>query len=276
MVDSINTNAGALNGLRQLQATRESGATTRSQISSGRDVNSAEDNAAIFSIAQRERAEISGLNASQQSLDRALSTSDVALAASSQVGDLLGQLRERAVAAADPGLDQTSREALNREFTQLRDQIGTTLENAGFNGTNPLVSGGGDIAAITDANGENQLTIPEQDLSLGGGNIPLAQDSSIATAADAQAAVGALDTGIENLNTVSAELGAGANRLEQSRTFNTLRSDTTEVGVGNLVDSNLAEDAANLAANQVREELGIQAQNIANRQPATLLQLFNG
>ena len=64
-------------------------------------------------------------------------------------------------------------------------------------------------------------------------------------------------------------------KLEQlQKEFVNQLSDTIEVGIGNLVDADLASESANLQALQVRQQLGLQALSIANQAPSTVLGLF--
>jgi len=113
MVNSINTNASSLLGVRNLQSNSRSLSTTQNQLSTGKSVNSVKDDAATLSISQILQSDVAGLSSVKNSLDRAISSTDVALAAGDQVSDLLIQLKEKAVLAADPGLDDASRLALN-------------------------------------------------------------------------------------------------------------------------------------------------------------------
>ena len=47
-----------------------------------------------------------------------------------------------------------------------------------------------------------------------------------------------------------------------------------KVGVGNLVDANLAKECANLTSLQIKQQLGVQAFSIANTGPQSILALF--
>ncbi|NVJ97578.1 MAG: flagellin, partial [Alphaproteobacteria bacterium] len=93
---SVNTNAGAFAALQNLNSTTNMLNKTQTQINTGLKVASAKDNAAVFSIAQKLRGDVSGLNAVKSSLDRALSTIDVAVAAGEAVSDLLIEMKEKA------------------------------------------------------------------------------------------------------------------------------------------------------------------------------------
>ncbi|WP_417452195.1 flagellin [Kordiimonas sp.] len=276
MTFSINVNASALDALRNLNNTSKQLETTQTHINTGLKISSAKDNAAVFSIAQKLRGDLKGLNAVKQSLDRGISTVDVALAAAGAISDLLLEMKEKAVAAADQGLDTISRSALSQDFSALRDQITTIVENATFNGTN-LIDGGTDaIVAITNADATQTLTVSHQTLTLSSTNIPITTSQQISTQASASAAVGDITTAINNLNAALTRLGSGSTALEQNRSFAGKLADVIEVGIGNLVDADMAKESANLQALQVKQQLGVQALSIANQSPQSILSLFQG
>lgn len=91
---------------------------------------------------------------------------------------------------------------------------------------------------------------------------------------DADAAVTAIDAAIDTVNTQLSTLGSTANRLEIQQGFAGQLSDSLEVGIGNLVDADLAKESANLQATQVKQQLGLQALSIANQAPQSILSLF--
>ena len=91
---------------------------------------------------------------------------------------------------------------------------------------------------------------------------------------DADAAVTAIDAAIDTVNTQLSTLGSTSNRLEIQQGFTGQLSDSIEVGIGNLVDANLAKEAATLQSLQSKQQLGLQALSIANQAPGTVLSLF--
>lgn len=272
---SVNVNPTALSALRTLNDTTRALSRTQTRINTGLRVSSAKENAAIFSIAQKLRADLIGFGAVKQSLDRSISTVDIALAAATAVSDLLISMKEKAVAAADQGLDTTSRDALSEDFESLRDQITTIVNNAEFNGTNMIDAGIDTITAITNPDATQTLVVSHQQLALGAGSaIILTATQSIRTQTDAAQAVLDLVASLTNVNNALTKLGSGATALEQNRRFADTLSDVIEVGIGNLVDADLAKESANLQALQVKQQLGIQALSIANQAPQAILQLF--
>ncbi|WND01908.1 flagellin [Temperatibacter marinus] len=276
MTFSVNVNPSALAALRNLNKTSDDLEMTQTNINTGLKISSAKDNAAVFSIAQKLRGDVRGLNAVQQSLDRGISSVDVALAASNAISDLLLEMKEKAVAAADIGLDTTSRSALSQDFSALRNQISSIINNAEFNGTN-LIDGGSDqIVAITNADATQTLSVAHENLSLGSSVITISSTQVITTSTLASSAVTALNTSIDNLNSVLTRLGSGSTALEQNRDFAGKLQDVIETGIGNLVDADMAKESARLQALQVKQQLGIQALSIANQSPQSILSLFQG
>jgi len=271
---SVNTNPGALVALQNLNTTESSLQTAQNQVSTGLAISEPSDNGAIWAIAQNQRATSLSLDSVKQSLQRATSTIDVATSAGQSVSDLLNQLKSKALAASDTSLDSASRSALNADFTSLRNQITSVVDNASFNGSNLIDSGAKNIYALANADGQSQLTIAAQDLSLGGSNVTLTATTSISTATLAQAAIATVQTSIINVNNALAKLGTSENSLSGELTFVGNLQDTIDTGVGNLVNANLAKESAQLQALQTKQQLGIQALSIANASSSTLLSLF--
>jgi len=277
MVMSVNTNASALLALQNLTGTTRELEETQNHINTGLKIAGAKDNGALFAIAQNLRANVGGMQAVLLSLDRGISTVDTALSAGEAIDDLLIQLKEKAATASDEGLDDQSRTALNNEFVSLRDQITTIVENATFNGTNMLNGSGTGVKALANDNGSATIDVAAEDLTLSGSIITFSATTELgSTAASAQAVAESITETIQNVHAALARLGTGAKALERHKTFVTKLSDTLEVGIGNLVDADMAKESARLQALQVKQQLGVQALSIANQSPQTILSLFQG
>ena len=273
-LNSINTNSAALTALYNLAMTQSDLASTQNIVSTGKKINSAKDNGAIWSSANTMASKVSSYDAVTDSLNRAQSTIDVAMSAGQQVSDLLTQMKAKALAASDTSLDTTSRTALNADFKSLRDQITQVVSNADFNGVNMVKSGGTTVAALANDTGSSKLTVAAQDLSLGGANVTLTSTASFATAAAASAYISTLNTDITNVNTALTKLGTGSNALAGHLKFvNALQNDL-QTGISNLTDANMAAESAKLQALQTKQQLGVQALSIANQSTSVMLSLF--
>jgi flagellin len=273
-VNSVNTNAGALIALQNLNKTNSDLQTVQNRINTGLKVGSAKDNGAAFAIAQSQRSTVSSLDAVKDSLSRATSVVDVASSAGEGVSDLLTQLKEKALAASDTSLDSTSRSALQNDFNSIRDQITKTLTNASFNGINLVDGSKTEITALANADGSSVLTVAAQNLSLGGSIVTLASDASFSTASSAGALLTTLDTSINSVSAALAKLGTSAKAVDNHLNFVGKLQDSITTGIGNLVDADLAKESAKLQALQTKQQLGIQALSIANQSTSTVLSLF--
>jgi flagellin len=281
-MNSVNTNVGAMIALQNLNMTNTDLATTQSRINTGLKIASAKDNGAIWAIAQNQRATSGSLNAVKESLQRGQSTVDVAMAAGESISDLLLQMKQKALAASDTTLDTNSRIALNDDFKSLRDQIQKAVDNAEFNGANMIkatASGASTVMALANADGTQLITVAAQDLSLGsttlgGSTTGITTTASIGTQTMAAAMIVTVNSAIISVSSALSKLGTGSRSLASHLTFVGKLQDTLDAGVGNLVDADLAKESAKLQALQTKQQLGIQALNIANQSSSTLMSLF--
>lgn len=294
MSNSVITNASALVALQNLNATNSKLAATQSRVNTGLKVQGARDNAATWAVAQNQRADMNALESVKTSLNRATSIADVALAAGQQISDILVELRQKATAAADPSASDATRKAYNDEFQSLLKSLQSFADNAAFDGENIL---NGKVPGVTptpnpltplnflaNADASETITMNRQDMSLRGlalataGATPTDPDvmPELLTQTDAAAALTAVETALATANSRLAELGAQSKQIEKHTLFVTKLMDSLEVGVGNLVDADMARESARLQALQVQQQLGAQALSIANQAPQIILSLFKG
>lgn len=273
-MNSINTNVGAMQALRSLNAISAELIATQNRISTGLRVASAKDDGATWAIAQGQRTQLRSLDVVKDSLSRNASVIDVALTAGKSISDLLSELKEKALAASDTSLNTTARKALNDDFIAIRNQITQSLRNASFNGINLLDGSKASIAALANAEGTDAFTIMAQNLSLGGSLITLSAAASFSSASAAQSLMATLDASIQNVSGALARLGTSAKALDRHSTFIGKLQVTLEASIGRLVDADMAKESSKLQALQIKQQLAIQTLSIANRSQAYLLQLF--
>jgi flagellin len=274
---SVHTNTSAMIALQNLNATNKQLEDVQQKISTGLAVSTAKDNAAVYAIAQGQRADLSGLNAVKDSLNRANSIADVSMAAGESVSDLLNQMREKVVGAMDTSIDTQSRVALNSDFKSIMGQIKHIIENATFSGANILDGTmASDIQFIANADANSQITLSVRDMSFGGSIITMSSGTTLLTSTQTSAGIilTALDNSISNLNTNLGALGSQAKQIEGHLSFIAKLDDAITGGIGHLVDADMAKESSRLQALQVQQQLGTQSLSIANQAPQQILSLF--
>jgi len=272
---SINTNSGAMVALQYLNQTNSQLSQVQQAVSTGLKVSSAKDDGATYAIAQNMRGDVAGYSAVTDSLNRGMSTVDVGMSAGQSISDLLIQMKAKAIAASDSSLDTASRSALNEDFTALRDQITSIVDNASFNGTN-LIDGSvtAGISALASSDGSHKITVASDDMSLGGSIVTVAATGSISTQSAASTMISTVETSLTNVNSALASLSSGSAKFSIQAGFVQKLSDALTTGIGNLVDADMATESAMLTSLQTKQQLGVQALSIANSAPQIALSLF--
>jgi flagellin len=100
--------------------------------------------------------------------------------------------------------------------------------------------------------------------------------TAVGNATDAQASLSQLSVFKGDLDTGLANLGADLKKLDAQVEFIKQTEETVRIGLGALVDADMARETAALQALQVRQQLGVQAMGIANQAPQSLIGLLRG
>ncbi|MFY0612073.1 MAG: flagellin [Hyphomicrobiaceae bacterium] len=132
-MNSINTNFAALTALQSLNQTNQDMLTTQSRISTGLKVGSAADGAAYWSMATTMRSDNAALSSVTDALGLGAATVDVAYTAMDASIDVMGEIKNKLVAAREPGVDRAK---VQIEIDALQDQLRSIATSASFTGEN--------------------------------------------------------------------------------------------------------------------------------------------
>ncbi len=161
-MSSILTNTSAMVALQTLRGINSNLAKTQNEISTGKSVGTARDNAAVWAISKTMEADVKGFKGITDSLALGKSTLAVASKAAETVTDLLTQMKGRIVAAQEENVD---RGKIQDDIVALREQIASVTTTAQFNGLNLLSnrateagSGRVDILSSLDRSADGSVT----------------------------------------------------------------------------------------------------------------------
>ncbi|MGV2127413.1 flagellin, partial [Agrobacterium vitis] len=132
---SIMTNNSAISALSTLRSISSQMETTQSAISSGYKVKDASDNAAYWSIATTMRSDNKAMSAVQDALGVGAAKTDTAYTGMEAAIDVVSDIKAKLVAAREPGVDK---DKINKELTELKNQLSSVAKSASFNGENWL------------------------------------------------------------------------------------------------------------------------------------------
>lgn len=138
MAATINTNIQSLTAQRNLSTSQSSLATSMQRLSSGLRINSAKDDAAGLSIAERMTSQVRGLNQAARNANDGISMAQTAEGALSSITDGLQRIRELSIQAANATNSASDRAALQNEVSQRVAEISRVGSQTQFNGLNLL------------------------------------------------------------------------------------------------------------------------------------------
>jgi flagellin len=134
----INTNTNALVAQQALQTNARRLDTSMEQLSTGKRINSAKDDAAGFAIASKMTAQIRGLDQAVRNANDGISLLQTADGAMTEVTNMMQRMRELGVQSANDSNTGENRDYLDLEFQQLKGEINRIVKNTQWNGVNVL------------------------------------------------------------------------------------------------------------------------------------------
>jgi flagellin len=272
LINSVNTNMGAMVALQSLNKTNTELAAAQKQVSTGYRVADATDDGAAYAVAQSVRSTVGALTTANQQLGSVqglLSTTQTGL---NKIWNMMASMRDVLIEFKNTGdsnyLDQYKTDLAN---------VKTFIQDAKYNGKtliNDIASGGAaDFNVVRNEFGAT-YTIAAQKMSAMFTSIAGLSNGNTTNIAAALTSTGmflkkeAVVT--KSLNAV----GASVNYVNNQISYNNDKIDALNSGLGSLVDADLAKESAQIQALQIRQQLGTQALSLAKQAPQTLLSLF--
>ena len=284
----VNTNIAASLAQSSLMKNERALGTAMEQLSTGKKINSAGDNAAGLAISTRMSSQIRGLDAAIRNANDAVSMVNTAEGALDEITTMLQRMRELAVQAGTGTTAAADRTYLQSEFTALRTEIDRIADNTQWNGRNILDgSAGASTGKSTVAFGIGQDGTAAQTLSTSFGNFnnttgklsglasKVITGTTIASAITVAAAtVAEIDVVIGDVSAQRATFGAISNRLTHAVDNLTNVRTNSEASRSRILDTDYAAATSELARTQIIQQAGTAMLAQANQLPQTVLALL--
>jgi flagellin len=308
-MSSLNTNIAAMTALQTLSQTNREMLETQNRVSTGYRVGSASDNAAYWSIATTMRSDNAAVSTVADALGLGGATVDVTYTAINNSIKTVSDIKAKLVAARAPGLD---RGKIQTEISALQTSLRSTADSAVFSGENWLVGDStgtttktivasfsrdstGEITIGTigvdtgptgsmlfDLSGSNAGLLDQERTTTSGSSYSVfnldisALTDSDSDLVDLEDMIKGVDAALAQMTDAATVIGSAKSRIELQKDFVTTLMQSIDTGIGQLVDADMNEESTRLQALQVRQQLGVQALNIANQSAQMILQLFQG
>ncbi|MFN5255161.1 MAG: flagellin [Limnohabitans sp.] len=274
----INTNIKSLISQQALNKNGRALSAAMEQLSTGKRINSAADDAAGLAISNRMTAQIRGLDQAVRNANDGISMIQTAEGALSEVTNMLQRIRELSVQAANDTYSDADRESLQLEVTELIDEIDRIGNNTMWNGMYVFagdIGDGGDFS-IQVGVGDSVDSVIEGTLYEMDAGVLDVDALDISTSADAQSAMLSIDSAISTIDNWRAEYGAKINRLTYaSDNITNVLLNTTE-SRSRILDTDYAKASSELSRTQIIQQAATAVLAQANTDQQTVLKLLQG
>jgi len=281
----INTNVASLRSQAAMVTNNQAMSKTMQQLSTGKRINSASDDAAGLSISTRLTSQINGLNQAVRNANDGISLLQTAEGATDEITNMLQRMRELSVQSMNGTYSSNDRTSMNTEFSQLYQEIQRVAKTTQWNGFNVLDGTVGGSGTVTFKVGSQQAsstiisaTIKSFNPAASGSTVSGMgglKSGSISSVAGASAMLTAIITAISGVNSVRSTIGAKINRLQFTVDNLTNISTNLSASRSQIQDVDYSMATSNLAKSQVIQQAATAMLAQANQQPSTVMTLIN-
>jgi len=303
----IKTNIESLVSQRRVSESRKALGDSYEKLASGQRVNKSADDAAGLAVSERIRAKTRSLDVAKRNANDGISYIQVAEGGLNETTNIVVRMRELAAQAASDTIGNREREFLNKEFTQLRQEVGRIMDSTEFNGAKVLQvddqkpmrifvgasnrgnDADGNAPDISPENDPDILTIDLKDLatfreamtSVLDENLSIVPDSEDGGAADlgpdgTNDVFNRLDSALDSMASYRAVLGSVQSRLNSSITNIDVTNENLQAAQSRIRDVDYASETAKLATNRILTQAGVSVLTQANANSEFALQLLRG
>ena len=300
----VNTNVGASIAQNALTKNDRALNTAMEQLSTGKRINSAADDAAGLAVATRMTSQVKGLEVAIRNANDGISMVNTAEGSLEEIENMLQRMRELALQASTGTTDVADRNYMNLEYHNLISEIDRIAENTEWNGRTILNNTANGASGATASSSVSFVvgTKASQTISVDFGNFSnttsgimasfeisgvgtgtvtvtgtagsISAASTSAALSVASTAITAIDTAIAAVSQQRATFGAVSNQLEYAVDNLTNIKTNTEASRSRIQDTDYAKVTAELARTQIIQQAGTAMLAQANQMPQTVLSLL--
>ncbi len=280
----INHNMSALYADRTLGVSNDALMGNIEKLSSGERINRAGDDASGLAVSEKMRAQIRGLNQANRNIQNGVSFIQTTEGYLQETTDILQRVRELAVQSANGIYSDEDRMQIQVEVSQLVSEVDRIASQAQFNGMSLLTgrfAEGGDTDGILFQIGANM----DQNVRAYVGNMSAEalglkgsqgneEQINIASADQANAAIGTVDEALKNIAKQRADLGAYQNRFEMASNGIAIAAENLQASESRIRDTDMAAEIVEYTKNQILTQSGTAMLAQANAQSQNVLALL--
>jgi flagellin len=271
---AINTNIAANAAVRYLNINANQEAASLAKLSSGSRITSASDDAAGLAISTRIQSDVTALQQAATNAAQATAILQTADGGASNISDILARMKSLASESASGTTVDTSRPFIDAEFQQLIGEVDSIAKGTRYSGqtliddASPFNAG---VDVLVGSSPDDVVQIKLDDLTAATLEV---DDLAVDDAANASAAIAALDAAIDTVSTARANIGAQESRFNFSADSISTQTQNLQAANSVIRDVDVAAEQARLSSAEVKTQAAVAAEAAANQTPQYLLKLL--
>ena len=269
----IFTNVQASQSLRALQKTNALLGMHQLRLSTGSRLNRAEDDSAGYGIAKKLEARVRGQAQALANIGDAKSMLSVAEGGLNTIMDILQNMKEKTIQAANGTLGATERTAIKSELDALSAEVTDIVADAEFNGTALFGGTGTSFTYMVNVDFDNTFVASIASMSAAVLSVAVA-DLLVATVANATATIIKIDAGIQRVADAVGGVGDSQKRLSYKQENVSISMTQYEAARSRIADADFAREQVEIIKLQILQQTGTATLAQANVGPQSVLSLF--
>jgi flagellin len=275
----INTNIKSLISQNALSRNSRALSSAMEQLSTGKRINSAKDDAAGLAISNKMTSQIRGLDQAVRNANDAISVAQTAEGATIEITNMLQRMRELAVQSANDTNSSADRNSLQKEVDQLTEEITRIATDTTFNNMTVLqgsasTAGTSGVMTFQVGAGSNQVITMDL-ISMTASALGISA-MSITSQSGANSAINAVDDAIALVDDFRSDMGAKINRFTYAIDNLTNVSVNTAASRSRILDADYAKASSELSRTQIIQQAATAILAQANTDQQSVMKLLQG
>lgn len=277
MAISIQTNYASLVAQNSLSKSSDSLSTSMERLGTGFRINSAKDDAAGLTIANRMNSDMVGMNAGIGNIEKAQDMLQTADQAMNELTSITDRMTELATQASNGTNSSADLDAMNSEFSKLATEANRIYSDTQFAGTDLFGKlAAGSMNVQIGRNGANDAISIDvsNEMKAMGSSLSSLSTMDLTGTGSAQACLSGLKTTSDDISTSRSATGAYINSLEHTKSNLSSVAMNTEVAKGRIMDADFAQEGANMSKQMMLQQSGTQVMANAKSMSGLALNLI--
>lgn len=254
----ITTNMSAINAQRNLVNSQREISKSMGQMSSGSRINKAADDAAGLAISENLKSQVRSAGQARRNSNDAVSLIQTAEGGINEIGNIITRLRELGIQSSSDTIGDTERGFLNKEVTQLKEEMNRISKVTTW-GTTKLLDGTGSkfdfqVGLYGEAE-DNRISFEASGIDVSIGTIGL-DGIDFSSKEGSQEGLAQLDEALIKVNDNRSMLGAFQNRLMSASDNLAIQEENLMAANSRIRDTDIAASSSEMMRNQILLQAG--------------------